>query len=48
MGWLAEFIFGWIWDEVIYAIYKRYGFFAAALAVVGPILLVGLLIAALL
>lgn len=45
MGWIVETAIDWIWTDVIYAIYKRYGWIAAAAALLAPFILIGLLIA---
>ena len=45
MGWIIETAIDWIWTDVIYAIYKRYGLVAAATAFLAPFVLFGLVIA---
>jgi hypothetical protein len=45
MGWIVETVIDLIVTDLIGAAYKRYGFWGAAMAILGPIVLIGLLIA---
>jgi hypothetical protein len=48
MGWIIDIAIDWIWTDLIVAAYKRYGWVAAAVVLLGPLALIGLLIALLL
>ena len=44
MAWVIETAIDWVWTDLICAIYKRYGLIAAALAIFGPLVIIGLLV----
>ena len=48
MGWIIEIAVDWIWTGVIVAAYRRYGLIAAAVVLLGPLVLLALLVALLL
>ena len=39
MEWIAEFIFMSIWQDIVLAAYRKWGFAAAAATLLGPIAL---------
>jgi len=48
MGWIIDTAIDWIWTDLILAAHERYGLMAAAVVVLGPLLIIGLLVALLL
>ena len=45
MGWIIETAIDWIWTDLIWAAYNRYGLIAAATVVFGPLIMIGSLLA---